>query len=58
MKRIMRFVSDDSGATAVEYGLIAAAMGGALIAVMPTLVGAITGKFDWLAEQISNGVTG
>ena len=32
-----RFIKDESGATAIEYGLIAAATGLALVAVTPTL---------------------
>ncbi|MEO9873371.1 MAG: Flp family type IVb pilin [Anderseniella sp.] len=32
-----RFFKDESGATAIEYGLIAAATGLALVAVMPTI---------------------
>ena len=36
MKKFVRFMNDESGATAIEYGLIAAAMGLMLVAVMPT----------------------
>jgi pilus assembly protein Flp/PilA len=32
---MFKFLKDDSGATAIEYGLIAAATGLALVAVMP-----------------------
>ena len=32
-----RFFKDESGATAIEYGLIAAATGLALVAVMPAI---------------------
>jgi Flp pilus assembly pilin Flp len=35
MSTIGRFFKDESGATAVEYGLIAAAVGLAVSAVMP-----------------------
>jgi len=35
MSTIARFIKDDSGATAVEYGLIAAAFGLAVSAIMP-----------------------
>lgn len=34
---VSRFVKDESGATAIEYGLIAAAMAVVLIAAMDTL---------------------
>jgi pilus assembly protein Flp/PilA len=34
MSKIMRFVRDESGATAIEYGLIAAGISVAIIAVV------------------------
>ena len=37
MNKFLRFVKDESGATAIEYGLIAAATGLALVTVMPTI---------------------
>lgn len=58
MTKFVRFVKDESGATAIEYALIAAAMGLALVTAMPWLAGAITGKFSSLAGQISSGVPG
>ena len=56
MRMILRFARDDSGATAIEYGLIAAAMGFALITAMPYLQQAITGKFIELADEINNSM--
>ncbi|MCB1377281.1 MAG: Flp family type IVb pilin [Alphaproteobacteria bacterium] len=53
MTKFVRFVKDESGATAIEYGLIAAAMGLALVTAMPLLATAITGKFSYLATKIS-----
>jgi pilus assembly protein Flp/PilA len=50
-----RFLNDQSGATAIEYGLIAAAMGLALVTVMPTLAGKITTKFSSLGSHIATG---
>jgi pilus assembly protein Flp/PilA len=50
-----KFLSNDSGATAIEYGLIAAAMGLALVTAMPILASAITGSFSSLAGHISSG---
>ena len=35
MKSVLRFIRDDSGATAVEYGLIAVAAGLAVAAILP-----------------------
>ena len=37
MSKLVKFLKDDSGATAIEYGLIAAATGLALVTVMPTI---------------------
>ena len=55
MMKIARFLKDESGATAIEYGLIAAAMGLALVTAMPILASAVTGKFTSLAGHISSG---
>jgi pilus assembly protein Flp/PilA len=48
------FLTDDSGATAIEYGLIAAAIGLMLIAVMPRLRGAVGGKFNAISSGVNN----
>ena len=48
MKKFVRFMNDESGATAIEYGLIAAAMGLMLVAVMPLLADAVSGVFGEL----------
>jgi pilus assembly protein Flp/PilA len=45
-KFIKRFVADGSGATAIEYGLIAALIAIVLIAAMSALQGNITGTFN------------
>jgi pilus assembly protein Flp/PilA len=37
MSKIMRFIRDDAGATAIEYGLIAAGISVAIIVVVGTL---------------------
>ena len=50
-----KFLTNDSGATAIEYGLIAAARGLALVTAMPILSSAVTGSFSSLAGHISSG---
>jgi pilus assembly protein Flp/PilA len=46
MKKIIaRFVKDESGATAIEYGLIAAGISLAIITVVNTLGGTLNTKF-------------
>jgi pilus assembly protein Flp/PilA len=37
MSKVLRFLRDDSGATAIEYGLIAAGIAVAIIAVVQSL---------------------
>ena len=53
MNKFVRFMNDESGATAIEYGLIAAAMGLMLVAVMPVLAGAISTVFQLLATGVT-----
>jgi len=55
MNKITRFVKDESGATAIEYGLIAAAIGLMLIVVMPKLASSISVTFTSLASHIKTG---
>jgi len=55
MTELRRFLHDDRGATAIEYALIASAMGVALLAAMPLIATAITGKFSSLAGHITTG---
>jgi pilus assembly protein Flp/PilA len=42
----VRFLKDDSGATAIEYGLIAAGISVAIIAVVNGLGSTLNVKFD------------
>jgi pilus assembly protein Flp/PilA len=47
MKRsILRFLNDESGATAIEYGLIAAGISLAIIAIVNGLGTNLSGKFS------------
>jgi pilus assembly protein Flp/PilA len=48
-----KFLKDESGATAIEYGLIAAAMGTCLILVMPFITDALTTKFTFIGSEIA-----
>ena len=46
MKRtFLNFLSDESGATAIEYGLIAAGIALAIIAIVNGLGGTLSSKF-------------
>ena len=46
MTSIKRFLSDESGATAIEYGLIAALVAVAIIGVVGALGGTIVDTFN------------
>jgi pilus assembly protein Flp/PilA len=45
MKNFVRFLRDESGATAIEYALIVAVIGGAVVAVGPTVTSTFTNLF-------------
>ena len=47
-----RFFKDESGATAIEYGLIAAATGLTLVAVMPAIETALTTTFTSIGNAM------
>ena len=51
-KLVMRFVKDNSGATAIEYGLIAAGISVAIIAVVNTLGSQLNDKFTSISTQL------
>lgn len=56
MKKFVRFMNDESGATAIEYGLIAAAMGLMLVLVLPDLSTAISAVFTSLTTGMDTVV--
>ena len=53
-KFVSRFMKNESGATAIEYGLIAALIAVVLVTVMTTLGNGLTAAFG----NISNKLTG
>ncbi|RYH00286.1 MAG: Flp family type IVb pilin [Alphaproteobacteria bacterium] len=55
MSVFARFMKDESGATAIEYGLIAALISVALIAGATTLGGALNSQFTNLSKKLSCG---
>jgi pilus assembly protein Flp/PilA len=46
------FLRDESGATAIEYGLIVAAIGLALVAVMPSVSSGLEATFSSVASGL------
>ncbi|WP_046862064.1 Flp family type IVb pilin [Microvirga massiliensis] len=57
-KLIARFAKDESGATAIEYGLIAALISVVIIGAVTTLGGNLEGIFDELASKVKAPATG
>jgi pilus assembly protein Flp/PilA len=52
MTRIVAFLKNESGATAIEYGLIAAGISVAIIAVVNTLGTTLNAKFQSVSDQL------
>jgi len=55
MSTFRRFVKDDSGATAIEYGLIAALVSVAIIVALGTLGNNLNATFSAVSDEL-NGV--
>ena len=55
MAKFANFKNDESGATAIEYALIASAMALALVASMPVLGGIIKTRFAFVGTKITSG---
>jgi len=52
MSKIIAFLKNESGATAIEYGLIAAGISVAIIAVVNGLGSTLNAKFDSISTQL------
>jgi pilus assembly protein Flp/PilA len=53
MNVFARFVSDESGATAIEYGLIAALIAVGIIAAATTLGGSLADLFSRISTKLN-----
>ena len=53
MKYVIAFWNDESGATAIEYGLIAAGIALAIIAVVNGLGTSINAKFSSISSSLN-----
>lgn len=51
-KFVARFIKDESGATAIEYGLIAALIAVVIIGAVTTLGSNLSAKFTTIASTI------
>ena len=57
-KFISKFVQDESGATAIEYGLIAALIAVVIISAVTTLGTTISSKFQAVTDGMNGKTTG
>ena len=57
MNIVARFANDESGATAIEYGLIAALIAVGIIAAATTLGGSLSALFGRISTKL-NSATG
>lgn len=57
MNMISRFMNDESGATAIEYGLIAALIGVALITVLGSVASSLSTTFTKVSTELDNANT-
>ena len=51
--KFRQFIADESGATAIEYGLIAAGISVAIIAVVNGLGAKLTGTFSYISGKLA-----
>ena len=51
-KFFARFLQDESGATAIEYGLIAALVAVVLVAALSTMGTKLSGTFDQVSAKL------
>jgi pilus assembly protein Flp/PilA len=52
MSKIVAFLKTESGATAIEYGLIAAGISVAIIAIVNTIGSTLNTKFTSISSQL------
>ncbi len=53
MSKIAHFMNDESGATAIEYGLIAAILSVGIITVLGSVKTNLSGTFSKIATELS-----
>ena len=56
MKKLISFLKDEEGATAVEYGLIIALIAVVIILTVAVLGGKVENAFNYVAEHFPNPI--
>ncbi len=57
MRTIMNFIREEEGATALEYGLLAALIAGAIVTIVGTLGTTINDVFTTLSNKMSGAAS-
>ena len=57
IKSLRSFAKDESGATAIEYGLIAALISVAAIAALTSVGSSLTGMFERVASELNSAAS-
>ncbi len=55
MRMLKKFIRDEQGATAIEYGLIAALVSVAIIGILTTLGDNLTATFQTVSDELGGG---
>ncbi|HEY7230403.1 MAG TPA: Flp family type IVb pilin [Pseudolabrys sp.] len=55
MSKVVAFLKDEAGATAIEYGLIAAGISVVIIAAVNSVGTNLKDKFDFISTQLGGG---
>lgn len=58
IKKIKSFVASEDGATAIEYGLIAALISVAIVAILGTIGTDLTDIFTTVSDELQGAQTG
>ncbi len=58
MKKLMRFLKDEDGVTAIEYGLIAALIAVVIIAAVSAVGISLTGIFNTVSTKLDSAAAG
>lgn len=57
MTKLSRFLKDDSGVTAIEYGLIAAGIGVSIVAIVFTVGSDLAGIFGKVSSELQQAAS-
>lgn len=57
-KFVTRFLKDESGATAIEYGLIAALIAVVLVTALTAVGSSLGGAFDKISDEVTGATDG